>query len=58
MLQQTIYVYTYTISVVSAIPEGIAAIFIIGVFRAFKHVYIVDNQTTYNSSNADRPAKT
>jgi hypothetical protein len=44
--------------VVSAIPEEIGAKFIIGVFIAFKHVYIAEIQTTYNFANADRPAKT
>jgi hypothetical protein len=37
--------------------RGIADTFIIGVFIAFKQVYIVEIQTTYNSVNAIRPAK-
>jgi hypothetical protein len=41
---------------VSGIPEEITAKFIIGVFIAFKHIYIeiVEIQTTYNSVNDDR----
>ena len=57
-IRPIIYVNTYNLSVVSGILEGIAAKFIIGVFIAFNQVYIVEIQTTYKVSNADRPSKT
>ena len=47
-----IYINTYNISVVSDIPEEIAAKLIIGVL-AFNHAYIERMQTTYKIINAD-----